>query len=555
MKNANKNFIFTKITTRRCILLKRMLSILFGILIVFSFVMPASAVFDSGEVTDYLVSDAYYMQSLDEDTVLFSKNENKKLPMAGFVKIVAAVTAIEKWGDLDEKIKITSKNLSLVKYDYSVRTAGYKEGEKVSKRELINCLVVYSANDAASIIAYEVAGSLGAFTAEMNSVLQRIGCESTAVKNLTGFDTDGQYTTVSDMAKLVKYAMTFPAFAEAFSMTSVTLKETEFNKERTFSATNRMRNQTVSDYYHSAVNAGKQTSTDKAGECTAVVASQDGYNYLVIVMKGILKDIDKDGVKENTALTDAKRMLNWTYRNIRYRVVVSPAQVVAVIDVIAGKGTDTVKLVPEKEGSSLVPSNATPASVLYTVVEETIPEKLVAPVKKGEVIAKAKVYYAGQVLSEVNLVAQDDVKLSFFGLIASGISAIMTSTVFIVVIGIATALAIAYFVMLLRNFLVETGVIQVKKTAQKKPQQTKTANGQKTKKAFTQSKPNASTAAKKPVQKRPQVQKSATGNVQRAPSKAPSKTAGKAPQQRKPAENKRKSSFSFPEVDFSKFKK
>ena len=183
MKIANKNFIFTKITTRRCILLKRMLSILFGILVIFACAAPASAVFDSGEITDNLKSHAYYMQSLDEETVLFKKNENEKLPMAGFVKIVATVTAIEKWADLDEKIKVTNKNLSLVKYDYSVRTAGYKEGEKISKRELINCLVVYSANDAASIIAYEVSGSLEAFTAEMNAVLQRIGCESTVVKN------------------------------------------------------------------------------------------------------------------------------------------------------------------------------------------------------------------------------------------------------------------------------------------------------------------------------------------------------------------------------------
>jgi hypothetical protein len=50
------------------------------------------------------------------------------------VKISIAITAIEKWPDLDEKIKITEENLSLIKYDYTVRTAGYKAGETVSKR-------------------------------------------------------------------------------------------------------------------------------------------------------------------------------------------------------------------------------------------------------------------------------------------------------------------------------------------------------------------------------------------------------------------------------------
>lgn len=444
--------------------MKRMLSILITAILVLSFAFSGAAVFDSGEVTENLKSEAYFMQSLDEDTVIFKKNEDKKLPVAGFVKIAIAITAIEKWPDLGEKIKITEENLSLIKYDYTVRTAGYKAGESVSKRELINCVIVYSANDAASVIAHEISGSFDAFIAEMNNTVKKLGCESTVFKTLTGFDTEGQYTTASDVAKLIKYAMTFPSFSEAFSATSVTLKKTDLNEERTYQASNRMRNKTIPDYYHESIDAGKQTSTEDAGECITVVSNQDGYSYLVVVMKGHLEDVDRDGVNENTALTDAKRMLDWTYKNIRYRVVVSPSQVVAMIDVVAGKGTDAVKLVPEKEGSALVPSNATPASVLYEIIDSSAPEKLRAPVKQGEVIAKAKVYYAGQVLSEVNLVAQEDVRLSFFGLIGSGISAIMTSTFFIIVIGIAAACAIGYFALLLKKYLIDTGKLTATST-------------------------------------------------------------------------------------------
>lgn len=452
-----------------------MLSIFVTVILAFSFAFSGVAVFDSGEVTKDLKSEAYYMQSLDEDTVIFKKNEDKKLPIAGFVKIAIAVTAIEKWPDLDEKVKITEENLSLIKYDYTVRRAGYKAGERVSKRELINCLVVYSANDAASVISHEVSGSFDSFIAEMNNTVKKIGCESTVIKNLTGFDVDGQYTTASDVAKLIKYAMTFPAFSEAFSATSVTLKKTDLNDERTYQASNRMRSKTISDYYHESVNAGKETSTEKSGNCISVISNHDGYSYIVVVLKGHLEDVDRDGVNENTALTDAKKMLDWTYKNIRYRVVVSPSQVVAVIDVVAGKGTDVVKLVPEKESSSLVPSNATPASVLYEIIDSSTPEKLRAPVKKGEVIAKAKVYYAGQVLSEVNLVSQEDVKLSFFGLIASGISAIMTSGFFIAVIGIAAVLSLGYFALLLKKYLIDTGKLTEKDTGKAPVKGAKTA--------------------------------------------------------------------------------
>ena len=493
--------------------MKRMLSIVAVIVLICTLAFPAFSVFDSGEVTKNLKSDAYYLQSLDEGTVLFQKNENKKLPMAGFVKIIAAATAIEKWPNLDEKVKITEKNISLIKYDYTVKTAGYKVGETVSKRELLNCIIVYSANDAASIVAYEISGSFDGFISEMNAFVKKMGCESTVVKNLTGFDIDGQYTTVSDMAKIIKYAMTYPAFSEAFSATEVTLKQTDLNNSRTFSASNRMRNSTISDYYLSAVNAGKQTTTAKAGECAAVVASQDGYTYLSVVMKGRLEDIDRDGVKENTALTDSKKMLSWAYDNIRYRVVVSPSQVVAMIDVTAGKGTDKVKLVPEKELSALVPSNATPASVLYEIVEGSAPEKLRAPIKKGEVIAKAKVYYAGQVLSEVNLVAEEDVKLSFFGLIASGISFVMKSSFFIFVVGVAALLALFYFAILLKKYLIDTGKLTEKSSGKAK---------------------NAKSAA----------------SVRKAPSAQSKKTKGK------PAESKiQLPDIKMPKIDLSRFKK
>ena len=252
------------------------------------------------------------------------------------------------------------------------------------------------------------------------------------------------------------------------------------------------------DYYHESVNAGKQTATEKSGECISVISAQDGYKYIVVVLKGHLEDVDRDGVKENTSMTDAKRMLDWAYKNIRYRVVVAPSQVVAVIDVVAGKGTDVVKLVPEKEGSALVPANATPASVLYEVIPSSAPEKLRAPVKQGEIIARAKVYYAGQVLSEVNLVAQETVKLSFFGLIATGISAIMTSTFFILVIGVAALAALGYFALLLKKYLVDTGIL-----TSKTPVKTASAQKAPVKKAPAKNSATAKsgTPVRKPVKK------------------------------------------------------
>ena len=422
------------------------------IITMLSGVFSARALFADKNVTDNLLSKAYYLQSMDDGTVFFEKNADKNMPAAAFVKLVAAVVAIEKWGNLDEKVTVTNKSLSLVKYDYGVRTASYKDGEKVSKKELVNCLVVYSANDAASIIAYEISGSVEAFVKEMQSLAEKTGCTSTQFRNIHGFDEDGQYTTARDVAKFMQYALSYPAFSEAISADSVTLKATSQNEERTFKTGNKMKTASIADYYHQSVTGGKYTATEKAGECAAIVTNMDGYSYLAVTLGGKLSDIDSDGVKENSCFTDIKRMLNWVYDNIRYRVIASPEQSIAAVSVKAGKDTDKVRLVPEKEISALVPSNVTPASVMFEIVEDSVKKSITAPVEAGEVLGQAKVYYAGIELCTINLVAAQTVERSFTGLIMATLSDIVGSTAFLVLTVLSFLAAAAYLVMIMSKF-------------------------------------------------------------------------------------------------------
>ena len=66
------------------------------------------ATYADSKVTDKLYSQVYYLQSLDNDTVFFEKNADKKMPAAAFIKLIASVVAIEKWGNLEEKVTVTS---------------------------------------------------------------------------------------------------------------------------------------------------------------------------------------------------------------------------------------------------------------------------------------------------------------------------------------------------------------------------------------------------------------------------------------------------------------
>ena len=466
------------------------------VLAVLSGAMSVGATFAGEEVTKNLISDVYYLQSLDDDTVFFDKNADKKMPAAAFIKMIAAVVAIEKWGNLDESVTVTKENLSLVKYDYGVRTASYKEGERVSKKELINCLVVYSANDAVSIIAHEVSGSLEAFIAEMQNLAEKAGCTSTQIKNIHGFDEDGQYTTAKDIAKFMQYALEYPVFSEALSADDVTLKATAENEERTFKSSNKMKMSSIADYYHQSVTGGKYTATEKAGECAAVVTNMDGYSYLAVTLGGILKDIDNDGVQENSCFTDTKKMLNWVYENIRYRVIASPDQGVAYVSVKAGKDTDKIRLVPEKETSALVPASVTPASVMFEIVEGSVKSNITAPVKAGDILGQARVYYAGGELTTVNLVAAQTVERSFTGFIMSKVSALVGSTVFMALTIILFLVTAAYLIFIMSKFYGwDKKIAKVVDESKKN-----TAKNAPVKKAPAK---KTATPAKKPIKKQP----------------------------------------------------
>lgn len=473
--------------------MKKLVSVVLALILslsVFASAFSANAVFASQDVVEKLNSNVYYLVSLDEDTVFFQKNADKKVPVAGFIKLIAAAVAIEKWGNLDELVTVTDKNRSLVKYDYGVRTAGYKTGEKISKKELINCLIIYSANDAASIIAYEVSGSLDGFIGEMQALMTKLGCKDTVIKNIHGFDEEGQYTTAKDLCTFIKHAITFPVFSDAFSATNYVIPAYDDREEKTVTSGNKMMSSSIADYYHKSVTGGKYTMTDEAGECVAAVSNMDGYSYLTIVLGGKLMNVDSDSAKENTSFNDAQKMLNWVYENIRYRVVVSPEQSITVIDVDAGKDTDKLRLIPEKETSALVPSKVNTASVSFEIVPGSVPKKVTAPVKAGEIMGQAKVYYAGEEITTINLVASQDIQRSAIGFVMGIISNIVGSKLFLVLSILVFLACAAYLAYMLCKFF---GIIddknlkplQRKKKAVKKPTKRPANNPQRQRKPST----------------------------------------------------------------------
>ena len=89
------------------------------------------------------------------NTILYSKNENEKLPMASTTKIITAITVIDNCKNLDEVIKIP-KEATLVEGS----SIYLREGEELTIRELLYGLMLQSGNDAATALAIKIGGSV-----------------------------------------------------------------------------------------------------------------------------------------------------------------------------------------------------------------------------------------------------------------------------------------------------------------------------------------------------------------------------------------------------------
>ncbi|MBE6783903.1 MAG: D-alanyl-D-alanine carboxypeptidase [Ruminococcaceae bacterium] len=388
-----------------------------------------------------LRADIACMICLDNDEAVFNKNYNKRTAPASLTKIMTALVALEECEDLNVKIVVSQSAIdSLAGTDSS--TAGLVPGEEVTMYDLLNCLMVKSANEAAIVIAEYVGGTVENFVKMMNTKAKELGCADTHYVNVHGLDEEGHYTTAHDLYLICKEAMKNPVFEKIVGQTSYTMPKTNKNEERILPATNLMINSNYRDCYLSYVTGIKTGTTDDAGRCIITKASKNGYNYIAIVMGADPKDAKPGEIAENIAFIECKNMVEWTFSNIKYKVVAHEKDIITVVDVEYSWATDTLELVPSADVSALVPANLDSSSV-YIKPNTDTPESVKAPIKQGDKIGTATVYYAGKEIATVDLVASKNVNRSIIlaagGLLAAAwentIGKIVFITIFVFVAG------------------------------------------------------------------------------------------------------------------------
>lgn len=404
----------------------------------------AEAAFDS-LMKEKINSPIYLLESLDDSTVILSHGADEKTQCPALNKILTVAVTLRSVKSIDQKITVTQKMLDSVGYAYALKM-GLKTGERISIKSLLYAIMLYGANDACAAAAVAVKDSTEVFVEEMNTYVNSLGCKNTVLKNVTGFDADGQHTTASDIAVIMADVVKIPLFMEIFGAKTYTVEATNLSPKRTYNTNNRLQIST-SIYYYSYVSGGKSGATDGAGYCTIATATNDGYTYLAVVLKGDAKT--SGTVTTNYSMLDAKTLFKWAFNNIKFKVVATQSRIVTVMNIVAGSESDHVSLCPARDVSTLVPKLADEDGVLIEPIESTVPKKLYAPVKKGDVICTARILYAGEEVAQVDLVAAETVNLSVPRLVFERIKDVLSSKIFLCILVVLAALILIYIVFVI----------------------------------------------------------------------------------------------------------
>lgn len=221
-----------------------------------------------------LYSKNYCLYDLTDDKMIYEKNIQERTNIASLTKIMTTITAIEKINNLDDYVTITSEMLSNIKYDASL--AGLKIGDKLTYKDLLYASILPSGADATQALAYSLSGSINNFVNDMNTLAKKIGMESSNFVNVTGLDIDNHYSTVSDLLKMLQYALKNETFKTIYTTKSYTLSN-GLVVDATVKKYNNLMKLDIS-----RIIGSKTGYTNKAGLCISSIFESNNHEFIFI---------------------------------------------------------------------------------------------------------------------------------------------------------------------------------------------------------------------------------------------------------------------------------
>src|ERR1700687_1686715 len=321
-------------------------------------------------------------------SVLFEKNADELRAPSSMMTLMTAEFVFHaiKQGD----VKLTD--------EYRVSENAWRKGgapaggptmfaaihSKISVDDLLHGAIIQNGNDACMILAEGIAGNERIFADMMTKRARELGLPQSTFANSNGLPDPGNKMTVREIAKLARYVIqTYPDFYKLFG-------------EREFTW-NKIRQQSRNPLLTSLEGAdGLKTGFSKEGGYGMVASAAQNGMRLIVAINGL--DDPDDRVSE------AKKMLEWGFRNFEARALFAAQQPVGYAKVFGGESR-SVKLASPEPVKGMVTKNGSDKLMPRGVYNGPVR----APVESGQKIGLVKVWRGGNIAMEAPVYAAESV--------------------------------------------------------------------------------------------------------------------------------------------------
>lgn len=358
---------------------------------------------------------SYILMDAKTGQVIIENKADEKLRPASTTKIMTALVALER-GSLEQPMKVSEE--AVLDIGPGGMNIGIMAGEEGFNLEhMLNVLLVKSANETANIISENIADSRESFIQMMNDKAVALGATNTNFVNPSGKDNkkeeQNHLSTARDMANIARYAMTLPKFREIvnkeyYKDLPATNKHSKWPDLRTTNKLLWPKNEypyIIEDVEHKYVVNGIKTGyTNAAGNnLISCAVNEEGMELIAAVMH-VMEVNNGKGV-----FTYTKELLKYGFERFSTQKVTDAGVLIKTVEVEDAKDNVKLDLMTATELSCPLPIDKSEHNITK---KEYLPEKLKAPINKGEIIGSIEYERNGALLGKVNIVAGQAIEKS-----------------------------------------------------------------------------------------------------------------------------------------------
>ena len=337
--------------------------------------------------------------------VLYEKDGERPLANASTTKVLTCIVALEN-SPGDDYVQVSQNAASQPEVKL-----GLQKGEQYYLEDLLYSLMLKSHNDTAVAIAEHCGGSVEGFARMLNRKAKQIGCKNTYFITPNGLDAEDEngkhHTTAKDLALIMRYAVKNETFLHIAQTRDYTFSE--ITGKRTFSVHNANAFLDMRD----GVLAGKTGYTSQAGYCYVCAWEKEGKTFIVSLLGCGWPN------HKTYKWSDTEKLLDFGDYNYEYETYWKEPQTGKILVTDGVEDGQDIGTKIYLRGKCSVTAYDREKEVLLKKGETVtckieIPQKVSAPVLKGEKLGRIAYYLDGKLIDFYPVYAEKSVeKISF----------------------------------------------------------------------------------------------------------------------------------------------